>query len=91
MSFLEFVLMQKGRLAEAKRALEDALAIRRKTVADPNWRIAETEGWLGETLARQGESERGIRLLERASTFDQLYGRDNPRTVDARTRLDRNR
>ena len=92
LSFLGFVLMQKGQVAEARRALEAALAIRRKTFSDPNWRIAETEGWLGEALARQGERERGTRLLEASlATFTRLYGADNPRSVDARLRLERNR
>jgi serine/threonine-protein kinase len=92
LTFLGAVLMHERRLPEARRALEQALAIRQKSFKDPNWRIAETEGWLGEVLALQGEHSRAVPLLERSAvTFETLYGPTNPRTLDARARLERGR
>jgi serine/threonine-protein kinase len=88
LGFLGFVLMQKGQLLEAKQALERALEIRRATFKDPNWRIAETEGWLGETLVKLGDRGSGSALLEKShGTFTILYGPKNPRTTEARERL----
>jgi tetratricopeptide (TPR) repeat protein len=90
LNYLGFVLMQKGELREARQVLEQALAVRRKTFAAPNWRIAETAGWLGETLARAGASEEALRLLrESVDTFETLYGVENSRTLEARARLAR--
>jgi tetratricopeptide (TPR) repeat protein len=90
LNYLGYVLMKAGRLTEARTALESALATRRRVFAAPNWRIAETAGWLGEVLALQGQRDQAMALLEEsASTFATLYGPDNPRTADARARLER--
>ena len=51
LSFLGFVLRQSRQLPQAREALERALDVRRRSFAAPNWRIAETAGWLGEVLA----------------------------------------
>ncbi len=59
LNFLGVVLMHEGHLAEARAALSQALEVRRRTFTAPNWRIAETAGWLGETLARDGRQGRG--------------------------------
>lgn len=92
LTFLGAVLMHERRLPEARRALEQALVIRQHSFKDPNWRIAETEGWLGEVLALQGERGRALPMLEKSlATFDALYGSTNPRTLDARARLERSR
>jgi tetratricopeptide (TPR) repeat protein len=93
LSFLGFVLMHeqnRGGLPEARAVLERALELRRKAFAAPNWRIAETAGWLGEAIARQGDRAAGRPLLEEsAAMFTTLYGTDNPRAVDALARLAR--
>lgn len=90
LNFLGAVLMHQGRLPEAKAALTQALDVRRRTFQAPNWRIAETAGWLGEVLALEGRRAEAQPLLdESVATFTQLYGPDNPRTVEARTRLSR--
>jgi serine/threonine-protein kinase len=90
LTFLGFVLMQQKQLPEAKHALEDALRIRRQAFKSPNWRIAETAGWLGEVLVGMGQRVEGRKLLEESlADFTTLYGPDNPRTIDPRTRLGR--
>jgi tetratricopeptide (TPR) repeat protein/tRNA A-37 threonylcarbamoyl transferase component Bud32 len=88
LNYLGFVLLQSRHLPQARVALERALEVRRRSFATPNWRIAETAGWLGEVLARQGHTADAMPLLrESVETFHTLYGTDNPRTVDARQRL----
>jgi serine/threonine-protein kinase len=90
LTFLGFALMQHGDLSAAERALTDALALRRARFEAPNWRIAETAGFLGEALARSGALERARPLLdESVKTFTALYGPGNPRTLDAQARQDR--
>jgi serine/threonine-protein kinase len=88
LNYLGYVLMKARRLTEARAALESALATRRRVFAAPNWRIAETAGWLGETLVLQGQRDAARALLEEsAATFATLYGPDNVRTREARGRL----
>ena len=90
LTFLGFVLLQKRELAEARAVLEQGLELRRKAFKAPNWRIAETGGWLGEVLAMQGHREAARKLLEESlATFNTLYGPQNPRTLDAQDRLSR--
>lgn len=90
LTFLGFVLMKQHQLVEARQVLERALELRRPAFTPPNWRIAETAGWLGETLALQGARDRARPLLEESlSTFTTLYGDANPRTTDARLRIER--
>ncbi len=90
MNFLGVVLLHAGRLGEARDALGQALAVRRRVFSAPNWRIAETAGWLGETMTRQGQRAAGRTLLEEsAAMFEALYGPSNARTVEARERLAR--
>ncbi|MFN7931717.1 MAG: serine/threonine-protein kinase [Bryobacteraceae bacterium] len=90
LTHLGFVLMQIGKPGEAVQVLRDALALRKKTFQAPNWRLAETEGFLGEALARTGQAGEARPLLERsAAGFEQVYGAANPRTQDARQRLER--
>lgn len=89
LNFLGVVHREAGRLDEARVALEQALAVRRRVFPAPNWRIAETAGWLGDTLVRQGRRAEGRALLaESATTFETLYGAANARTIEARRRLD---
>ena len=72
------------------QALARALDIRRAQFEPPNWRIAETAGFLGETLARLGRTDEGVALMrESVDAFTALYGPANPRTEDARRRLER--
>lgn len=90
LSYLGAVLLREGKLDLAREALEPALAMRRKAFAAPNWRIAETAGWLGETLARLGQRDRAMPLLnESLETFRVLYGDANARTIDARAKQSR--
>ena len=90
LTFLGFVLMHEGKLPEAERALEEALRLRRKHFKAPNWRIAETAGWLGEVRALRGDRRGAVPLLQESlQTFTALYGVDNPRTRDAQQRLNR--
>ena len=90
LTFLGFVLTEQGRYADAVAALERALELRRAHFKAPNWRIAETAGFLGEALARQGHASQARALLvESRDTFLRLYGSSNPRTVDAEQRLAR--
>ena len=90
LNFLGFVLLQTRQLPQAREALERALDVRRRSYAAPNWRIAETAGWLGEVLVQQGHPAEALPLLgESLETFQTLYGPDNPRTSDARQRLTR--
>lgn len=84
LTFLGFVLMKNQKLPEARQALEEALRLRRAAFAAPNWRIAETAGFLGETLALAGSRDQALALLdESVGTFTTLYGPDNPRTLEA--------
>ena len=54
-------------------------SVRRRTFAAPNWRIAETAGWLGETLAREGRRAEALPLLqESADTFHDAVRRRQP-------------
>ncbi len=90
LTFLGFVLMKQHQLVEARQALQRALDLRRQAFKAPNWRIAETAGWLGETLALEGSIDRARPLLEESlSMFAALYGPDNSRSLDARARLER--
>jgi serine/threonine-protein kinase len=90
LTFLGFVLMHEHKLPEAERALDEALRLRRRHFTAPNWRIAETAGWLGEVCALRGDSARARTLLQESlDTFTTLYGSDNPRTQDARQRWER--
>jgi serine/threonine protein kinase len=90
LSFLGFVLMREGKLQEAEHALDEALRLRRQHFAAPNWRIAETAGWLGEVCAMRSDRARATALLQESlETFTTLYGPDNPRTRDAQQRWDR--
>ncbi|MBS1826333.1 MAG: protein kinase [Acidobacteria bacterium] len=88
LTHLGFVLMHRGKLDEAVKVLNEALALRRKAFVAPNWRIAETEGFLGEALARMGRGAEARPLLESsAATFEQIYGPANARAQDARRRM----
>ena len=88
--FLGLVLLRQGRLAEARKESEFALAVRRKVFRGPNWRIAETAGLLGEILVRLGENEAGGRLLaESAADFESVFGPGNFRAREAKERLRR--
>ena len=70
--------------------LDEALRLRRKQFTAPNWRIAETAGWLGEVYALRGERARARPLLQESlEAFIALYGPDNPRTRDAQSRWER--
>ncbi|MBP7777587.1 MAG: serine/threonine protein kinase [Acidobacteria bacterium] len=90
LNFLGFVLLQERRLVPAREALTRALEVRRRSFVAPNWRIAETAGWLGEVLAQQARPAEALPLLrESVDAFQALYGPDNPRTIDARQRLAR--
>jgi len=90
LTFLGFALGRAGKLTEADRVLTEALALRRARFEAPNWRIAETAGFLGEVAARRGDSQRARTLLdESVAAFTTLYGTDNPRTRDAVNRRDR--
>ena len=92
LNFLGFVLLQERRLEPAREALTRALEVRRRSFAAPNWRIAETAGWLGEVLAQQARPAEALLLLrESVDTFQTLYGPNNPRTIDAQQRLARAR
>jgi serine/threonine-protein kinase len=87
LTFLGVVLMQQGRLTDARQALERALALRRAGFKAPNWRIAETAGYLGAVLARMGNRSAAEPLLDESlETFTKLYGSSNPRTLEAATR-----
>lgn len=87
LNFLGAVLLHQRRLPEARAALTQALEVRRRTFQAPNWRIAETAGWLGEVLALEGRHADALPLLDESlDTFTTLYGPDNPRTTDARAR-----
>lgn len=87
LTHLGFVLMHGGKLEEAVKVLREALALRRKAFAAPNWRIAETEGFLGEALARMGRRAEALPLLEAsAATLEEMYGADNARAREARRR-----
>jgi hypothetical protein len=90
LTFLGFVLMKKNKLVEAEQVLREALEIRRKTFKQPNWRIAETAGFLGEVAALQSHKEAAKSLLDESlQTFTTIYGPSNPRTEDAGRRLHR--
>jgi serine/threonine-protein kinase len=90
LTFLGFVLMHEHKLAEAQRVLEEALRLRRNQFSSPNWRIAETAGWLGEVCAQRGDRARATALLQESlDAFTTLYGSDNPRTREAQARWDR--
>jgi serine/threonine-protein kinase len=90
LTFLGFVLAERGRLDEARTALERALAIRHRQFQAPNWRIAETAGLLGEVLARQGDTRTATRLLqESVQAFEAIYGATNVRTTRAQAALER--
>jgi serine/threonine-protein kinase len=90
LTFLGFVLMKKHELGEARTSLERALQLRRTAFKAPNWRIAETAGWLGEVLAMQGDRNAARPLLEESvAMFMALYGPSNPRTLEAQARLSR--
>ena len=90
LTFLGFVLMNEGKLGEARQDLARALEIRRKNFAAPNWRIAETAGFLGESIARQGQRDAARPLLEESlDTFSRLYGPGNVRAREAQIRLER--
>ncbi len=90
LTFLGATLTLTGKPGEAVRALDEALTLRRARFAGPNWRIAETAGFLGQALAAAGERARARDLLDESlSMFTTLYGVDNPRTVEARTRRER--
>jgi serine/threonine-protein kinase len=87
LNFLGAVLLHQRRLPEARAALAQALEVRRRTFQAPNWRIAETAGWLGEVLALEGRRAEAEALLDESlDAFTALYGPDNPRTLDARRR-----
>ncbi|MBL8174940.1 MAG: protein kinase [Bryobacterales bacterium] len=88
LTHLGFVLMRGANPQEAVKPLRLALALRKKTFQPPNWRIAETEGFLGEALARTGRRVEAKPLLESsAAGFAEVYGTTNPRTQDALARL----
>ena len=87
LTHMGFVLMHRGKLEEAVKALREALALRRKAFAAPNWRIAETEGFLGEALARMGCRTEARPLLESSTaTLERMYGPGNARSQEARRR-----
>jgi len=90
LGYLGFVLVRNNKLPEAQKALTEALEIRRKNFKAPNFRIADVAGWLGETIARQGDKAKARPLLEESyQTFVTLYGPANPRTREAQARLER--
>jgi tetratricopeptide (TPR) repeat protein len=89
-TFLGIVLMNQSKLPEAERWLRNALELRRKAFRPPNWRLAETAGYLGEVLARGGRREEARPLLEdSAKEYEQVLGRDIALTKDAQARLAR--
>jgi serine/threonine-protein kinase len=82
--FLGYVLLKNGQLEEAERVVREALEIRRRSFQQPNWRIAETAGLLGEMLAARGRPDQALPLLtESRDTFLTLYGPGNARTQAA--------
>jgi hypothetical protein len=90
LGYLGFILMRNGKLPEARQKLTESLDIRRRSFKAPNFRIADSAGWLGETIARQGDRATARPLLDESyQTFLTLYGPTNPRTLDAQTRRDR--
>jgi tetratricopeptide (TPR) repeat protein len=90
LTWLGFVLLQQGELAEARPLLERALEIRRATAPTQDWRTHAAAGFLGEVLLRQGETERGLALLRQAvDALTAQFGAANVRTQEARRRLER--
>lgn len=90
LTWLGYVLLEKGKLAEARPLLERAIEIRRSKAPHQDWRTAPAALFLAELLARTGEVERGRRMLtESAEQLAKLFGPVNSRVLDAQERLRR--
>ncbi len=82
------ILTRTGEPARGEEFLRNALALRVKTFKPVDWRIAATQGALGECLAAQERFEEAETLLLASHTsFNRTLGMNDPRTRDARRRL----
>lgn len=90
LTWLGFVLLEKGKLSEARPLLERAIEIRRAKAPQQDWRTAPAALFLAELMARQGDVERGRAMLsESVEQLVKLFGAENVRVQDARNRLAR--
>ena len=72
----------------ARPALEECLALRRKTLGENHWLLATAGSFYGECLMRLGETERGKRLLfESYKSLLEKIGPEHDQTLAALERL----
>lgn len=85
-------LGQANRLAEAKLAVDEGLALRLAALPATHWAVAQAKSLVGEVLVRSGRKAEGLRLLEEGAIgIEAGSSAANPRAVEARHRLERYR
>lgn len=90
LTWLGYVLLEKGKLAEARLLLDQAVSVRKRTFPSQDWRTSPAAGFLGEAMVRLGEKASGeVLLRECRDALRKQFGDLNPRTRDAQARLDR--
>ena len=57
-------LGQANRLAEAKLAVDEGLALRLAALPATHWAVAQAKSLVGEVLVRSGRKAEGLRLLK---------------------------
>lgn len=63
-------LGQADRLAEAKAALKEGLALRLVTLPPAHWAVGQAQSLLGEVTVRSGRKAEGLRLVEARQRLD---------------------
>ena len=82
------ILTRTSEPARGEEYLRNALALRVKAFKPIDWRIAATQGALGECLAAQNRMEDAAKHLHASyDVFNQALGANDPRTRDAAARL----